>query len=335
MKQSQLRSIPIALTCLVLLGINACAQSNPLPSWNAGPTRDAIVAFVDAVSDPKNANYVEPRERIAVFDNDGTLWSEKPMYFQVLYAIDFVQQHAKDHPEWRDQQPFKAVLDGDMQALMAAGEEGLVKLVMASHAGMTSDEFDASVRQFLATAMHPQKNRKYTDLVYQPMLELLDYLRANEFETWIVSGGGSDFIRTFAEVVYGSPPQQVVGSGIRVEFEMRDDVPVLVRLPEISFIDDKAGKPVGIHRHIGRRPIAAFGNSDGDQQMLQWTASGDGLRLMALVHHTDTEREWSYDKDSHVGRLDVALTQAKADDWVVIDMARDWEFVFPFELIQP
>jgi len=306
----------------------AAAPQDPLPSWQ-GAARDRIVEFVATVTDPGGSGYVPPEERIAVFDNDGTLWSEKPVYFQLFYAIDYVKRHADEHPGWLETQPFKAVLDGDMEALAAGGEEGLVKLVMASHAGMTGDEFDASVQSFLATAKHPEKDRLYTELVYQPMLELLDYLRANGFKTWIVSGGGIDFVRTFSESVYGIPPEQVVGSSIEVEFEMREDGPVLVRKPALNFIDDKAGKPVGIHRHIGRRPIAAFGNSDGDHQMLQWTMAGDGARLAGLVHHTDAEREWAYDRDSHVGRLDAALIQARDDGWLVIDMARDWKVVYP------
>ncbi|MEJ2275831.1 MAG: HAD family hydrolase [Woeseiaceae bacterium] len=306
----------------------AAAPPEPLPSWR-GDARDRIMDFVATVTDPRDSGYVPPAERIAVFDNDGTLWSEKPVYFQLLYAIDYVKRHADQHPEWRNAQPFRAVLDGDMEALAAGGEEGLVKLVMASHAGMTSDAFDASVRSFLSTAKHPQKDRLFTELVYQPMLELLDYLRANGFKTWIVSGGGIDFLRTFSESVYGIPPEQVVGSSIEIEFEMRASGPVLLRKPAMNFIDDKAGKPVGIHRHIGRRPIAAFGNSDGDLQMLQWTMAGDGPRLAALVHHTDAEREWAYDKDSHVGGLDAALAQARSDGWLVIDMESDWTIVYP------
>lgn len=299
-----------------------------LPSWR-GTTRDRIVDFVATVTEPGGAGYVPPEERIAVFDNDGTLWSEQPLYFQLLYAIDYVKQHADDHPEWRTTQPFKAAIEGDTQAMAATGEEGLVKLVMASHAGMTSDEFDASVRSFLSSARHPEKNQLYTALVYQPMLELLDYLRANDFSTWIVSGGGIDFLRSFAESVYGVPPEQVVGSSVEIEFEMRDTGPVLVRQPSLNFVNDQVGKPVGIHRHIGRRPVAAFGNSDGDLQMLQWTVAGDGPRLAALVHHTDAEREWAYDEDSQIGRLDAALEQARSDGWLIIDMESDWTTVYP------
>lgn len=303
----------------------------PLPSWKDGPARERILAFVRAVTDPQSTDFVPPAERIAVFDNDGTLWSEKPLYFQLLYAIAFVKQHAAKHPEWRAQQPFKAVLENDMQALAAAGEQGVVELVMASHAGMTTEEFRTSAAAFLKTAKHPEKDRLYTDLVFQPMLELLQYLRDNGFQTWIVSGGGIDFVRLFAEPVYGIPPEQVVGSSIGMAFEMRDGGPVLVRQPKIAFIDDKGGKPVGIETHIGRRPIAAFGNSDGDLEMLQWTAGRQGRTLQLLVHHTDAQREWAYDRDSPVGKLDVALDQAKRNDWIVVDMARDWKVVYPFE----
>ena len=307
------------------------AAADPLPSWNDTAARQRIVAFVQAVTTPGSADFVPPAERIAVFDNDGTLWSEKPVYFQLLYAMAWVKAHAAEHPEWRQRQPFKAVLEGDQKALAASGEQGIVELVMASHAGMTTAQFDQSVREFLATAKHPDRQRLFTEMVFQPMLELLAYLRANGFATWIVSGGGADFVRVFSEPTYGIPPEQVVGSRIAMAFEMRPDGPVIVRQPKIEFIDDKAGKPVGIQQQIGRRPIAAFGNSDGDLQMLQWTAAGDGARLMLLVHHTDAEREWAYDRDSSVGKLDVALDQAKKDGWVVVDMKQDWKVVFPFE----
>jgi phosphoserine phosphatase len=316
---------------LALLACAGIANAQPLASWADTPTKARLVDFVESVTDASRSTYVPPAERIAVFDNDGTLWSEKPVYFQLLYAIDFVKKHADAHPEWRDQAAVKAALEGDREALAASGEQGLMELVMASHAGMTSAEFDASVRDFLSTATHPEKKRRYPELVYQPMLEVLEYLRANDFETWIVSGGGIDFLRTFAEEVYGIPPQQVVGSSIEITYEMRSGGPVLVRQPKIDFIDDKAGKPVGIARHIGRRPIAAFGNSDGDLQMLQWTAAGDGPRLMFLVHHTDDEREWAYDRDSHVGRLEAALDEANTKGWVVADMKDDWRVVYPFE----
>ena len=268
-------------------------------------------------------------ERIATFDNDGCLWSEKPFYFQLAFAIDRVKALAKDHPEWKTEQPFKAVLEGDLETVAKSGMEGLLQLVMVSHAGMTTDEFSDIARNWLDAARHPRFNRRYDELVFQPMLELLAYLRANEFKTFITSGGGIEFLRVFAEEVYGVPPEQVIGSSIKTKFEMRDGKPVIVRLPEIDFVDDKAGKPVGINSHIGRRPIASFGNSDGDLQMLQWTAGGEGARFCLLVHHTDAQREWAYDRDSHVGRLDKALIEAKKRGWTVVDMKQDWKTIYP------
>jgi hypothetical protein len=290
--------------------------------------------FVKEVTDPTGSNFVPVAERIAVFDNDGTLWSEQPMYAQLFFAIDRVKAIAPQHPEWRDTQPFKAVLENDKEALLAAGEKGLLEVVMASHAGMTTEEFEKIVNDWLATAKHPRFNRPFTDLVYQPMLELLSYLRANGFKTYIVSGGGIEFMRPWTEEVYGIPPEQVIGSSIKTKFELRDGTPVLVRLPEINFIDDKAGKPVGIHQHIGRRPIAAFGNSDGDLQMLQWTAAGEGARLMVLVRHTDAEREYAYDRQSPIGHLDKALDEAQKRGWTVVDMKHDFRWMFPFETSQ-
>jgi phosphoserine phosphatase len=283
------------------------------------------------VTDKGGPDYVPPAERIAVFDNDGTLWSEKPLYFQLLFAIDRIKALAPQHPEWKTQQPFKAVLENDIKALAASGEKGLIQLVMASHAGMTTDEFEQIVTDWMATAKHPRFKRPYTELVYQPMLELLQYLRDNGFKTFIVSGGGIEFMRPFTEKVYGIPPEQVIGSSIKTKFEMQDGKPVLVRLPEIFFIDDKAGKPVGIQKFIGRRPIAAFGNSDGDLQMLQWTTAGKGKRFALIVHHTDSEREYAYDKESHVGRLDKALDEAKANEWIVVSMKKDWKVIYPFQ----
>jgi phosphoglycolate phosphatase-like HAD superfamily hydrolase len=286
------------------------------------------------VTTPDNADFVAPDERIAVFDNDGTLWSEKPAYFQLLFAIDRIRQLAPQHPEWKTTQPFKAVLDNDMDALADSGEKGLLQLVMASHAGMTTTEFEQIVGDWLMTARHPRFKRPYTELVYQPMLELLNYLRANGFKTFIVSGGGIEFMRPWTQAVYGIPPEQVIGSSIKVQFESRNGEPVLVRLPEIDFIDDKAGKPVGIHKFIGRRPIAAFGNSDGDLQMLQWTTAGEGARFGLIVHHTDAQREWAYDRDTHVGKLDKALGEAAAQGWTVVDMKNDWRVIYPFQLKQ-
>jgi hypothetical protein len=317
--------------CLYLSVPVATAAADPLPSWTDGASRQAIVDFVRQVTTPDSADFVAPDERIAVFDNDGTLWSEKPAYFQLLFAIDRIKQLAPQHPEWKTTQPFKAVLDNDMDALADSGEKGLLQLVMASHAGMTTTEFEQIVGNWLMTARHPRFNRPYTELVYQPMLELLNYLRANGFKTFIVSGGGIEFMRPWTQAVYGIPPEQVIGSSIKVKFELRDGEPVLVRLPEIDFIDDKAGKPVGIHKFIGRQPVAAFGNSDGDLQMLQWTAAGEGRSFMMVVHHTDAEREYAYDRTSHIGKLDKALDEANRRGWTVVDMKRDWKVIYPFE----
>ena len=323
------------LSILLFLGVfvnTAQADIDPLPSWNEGPAKQNILAFVAAVTDKSSPDFVPSTERIATFDNDGTLWTERPVYFQLLFAIDRVKALASEHPEWKTTQPFKAVLENDMDALADSGEKGLLQLVMATHAGNTTDEFSQIVTEWLVTAKHPRFKRPYNELVFQPMLELLEYLRANEFKTFIVSGGGIEFMRPWVEAVYGIPPEQVVGSSIKTKFKMRDGKPVLVRLPEINFIDDKEGKPVGINQHIGRRPIAAFGNSDGDLQMLQWTAAGDGRRLMLLVHHTDEQREYAYDRDSHIGKLDKALDEAKEDGWTVVDMKNDWKVIYPFEL---
>lgn len=312
--------------------VSASGAADPLPSWKNGPGKQAILQFVQEVTDKSSPDYVPPADRIATFDNDGTLWSERPVYFQLLFVIDRVKTLAPKHPEWKTKQPFKAVLDNDMKALAASGEKGLIELVMATHSGMTIAEFESIVKEWIKTARHPRFNRPYTDLVFQPMLELLAYLRANGFKTYIISGGGIEFMRPWTERVYKIPPEQVVGSSIKTKFEMRNGRPVLVRLPEINFIDDKDGKPVGINQHIGRRPIAAFGNSDGDLQMLQWTAAGDGKRFMLLVHHTDNEREWAYDRKSHVGRLDKALDEAQRRGWTVVDMKKEWKVIYPFEL---
>jgi hypothetical protein len=314
---------------LLLVTLSGAAFAEVLSSWNTGATRDAIVAFVERTTKQGGADYVPPGERIAVFDNDGTLWAEQPAYFQLLFAIDRVRELAPQHPEWKEMQPFKAVLENDMKALAAAGEHGLLELVMASHAGMTTEEFEQIVSDWLAEARHPKTGLPYTAMVYQPMLELLDYLRGNGFKTFIVSGGGIEFMRPWVEQVYGIPPEQVVGSSIKVKFEMREGVPALIRLPEIDFIDDKAGKPVGIHKFIGHRPIFAGGNSDGDLQMLQWTTAGDGPRFGMIVRHTDAAREWVYDRDSHIGKLDKALDLAPQSGWLIVDMQKDWAQVFP------
>jgi phosphoserine phosphatase len=305
------------------------ADQDPLPSWNEGATKKAIMDFVTAVTTSGSPDYVRPEDRIATFDNDGTLWTEQPMYTQLAFALDRVKAMAPQHPEWKDKQPFKAVLEGDLKSLAEAGEHGLLELVMATHAGMTTDEFAKIVTDWLATAKHPKFKKPYTDLIYQPMLELLAYFRANGFKTYIVSGGGIEFMRPWSKAIYGIPPEQVIGSSIKTEFEMRDGRPTLFRLPEINFIDDKAGKPVGIHQYIGRRPIAAFGNSDGDLQMLQWTTLGDGRRFGLIVHHTDAEREYAYDRKSTFGKLDKALDAASINHWTVVDIKRDWKVIFP------
>ncbi|WP_050578760.1 HAD family hydrolase [Rhizobium leguminosarum] len=319
----------IALGVALVHATSAFAQSDPLPSWNDTASKVAIVSFVEKVTGQGSPDFVPETERIAVFDNDGTLWVEHPMYVQLAFALDRVKTLAPQHPEWKETQPFKAVLDGDMKTLAASGEKGLVELIMTTHAGMTSSDFQKIVTDWLASARDPKFKRPYTELVYQPMVELLAYLRANGFKTFIVSGGGIEFMRPWAEKVYGVPPEQVIGSSIKTEFRMQDDTPTLYRLPEVNFIDDKAGKPVGINQHIGRRPIAAFGNSDGDLQMLQWTTMAGGpARLGVLIHHTDAEREYAYDRDTEFGRLDKALDAAAITGWTVVDMKADWKQVF-------
>ncbi len=320
-----------ALALLLLVGNIAYAResSGPLPSWQDGASKSAITGFVQRVTTSGGVDFVPPAERIAVFDNDGTLWSEKPLYFQALFIFDRIKALAPDHPEWAQQEPFASVLKGDIQAALAGGEKALLEMMAATHAGMTSDEFTQIVEDWTNTARHPQTGRPHTEMIYQPMLELLQYLRANGFKTYIVSGGGVEFMRPWVERVYGIPPEQVVGSRVKTRFEMRDGEPVIVRLPELDFLDDKAGKPIGIHQAIGRRPLMAFGNSDGDLQMLQWTVAGDGPSLAALVHHTDAKRESAYDRESHVGRLDAALDEAKRRQWVVIDMQKEWQVVYP------
>jgi len=317
-----------------ILGLGAAAWTahaadDPLPSWNDGAARQEIIAFVDAVTAEGGADYVAPDERIAVFDNDGTLWVEHPVYTQLTFALDRIKTLAPEHPEWREQQPFKAVLDNDMEALKASGMKGVLELVMASHAGMTTDEFATIAADWIATAEHPRFERPYTELVYQPMLELLGYLRESGFKTYIVSGGGVEFMRPWTEKVYGIPPEQVVGSTIVTEFAMEDGKPVLMRQPKMDFVDDKEGKPVGINKFIGRRPIFAAGNSDGDLQMLQWTTGSDGRRLGIIVHHDDAEREYAYDRDTHVGHLDKALDLAPDAGWAVVSMTDDWRTIFP------
>jgi phosphoglycolate phosphatase-like HAD superfamily hydrolase len=315
---------------LLLLGTTAIA-ADPLASWNDTAPKKAIIAFVEQVIKEGSPDFVPVSERIATFDNDGTLWAEQPMYFQGLFAIDRVRQLAPQHPEWKTKEPFASILMGDLKTAFAGGERAMVEIVMATHAGMSTVEFEKIVQDWLATAKHPKTHKPYTEMVYQPMLELLAYLRANGFKTFIVSGGGVEFMRPWTEKVYGIPPEQVVGSSIKTKFELREGKPVLMRLAQLNFIDDKVGKPIGINEHIGRRPIAAFGNSDGDLQMLQWTTAGTGARLALIVHHTDAEREWAYDRKSSVGRLDKALDEAKVKGWTIVDMKNDWKTVFPFE----
>ena len=308
---------------------SAAAVADALPSWNEGDTRQSIIDFVARVTDPESPDFVPVTERIAVFDNDGTLWSEMPFYFQLQFAIDRVKALADQHPEWRDEEAFRAVLDDDREALAKFHLHDVLQVALAAHSGLTTDEFEASVADWLATARHPRWGVAYDELTYQPMLELLDYLRAHDFKTFIVSGGGIDFLRVFAEEAYGIPREQVVGSSVGLEFRMDDGGPALHKLPEINFVDDKEGKPVGIYRYIGRRPIFAAGNSDGDLQMLQYTAPGDRAAFGLIVHHDDDEREVAYDRDSSVGRLDVGLSEAPERGWTVVSMKRDWRKVFP------
>jgi len=327
-QQRRLPALGLALA-LAALAPAAWAQTDPLPSWNDAAPKAAIIDFVARVTEAGGADFVPEPERIAVFDNDGTLWVEQPLYTQLAFALDRVRALAPEHPDWATTEPFRSALAGDVAGVEKAGEKGLAEILAATHAGTSTSEFEGIVSDWIATARHPRFERPYTELVYQPMLELLDYLRDNGFETFIVSGGGIEFMRPWTDATYGVPPQNVVGSSIRTEFELVDGAPVLMRLPEIDFVDDKAGKPVGINAHIGRRPIAAFGNSDGDFEMLQWATMAEGARLGMIVHHTDAEREYAYDRDSAIGRLDKALDAAPAQGWILIDMADDWATIFP------
>jgi hypothetical protein len=326
-----MKNIFVKSLLALLLLVNVAFAADPLPSWNDGATKKSIIGFVEKVTKPGSPDFVPVAERIATFDNDGTLWAEQPMYFQFFFTLDRVKALAPQHPEWKTKEPFASLLKGDLKGAFASGERAGLEIVMATHAGMTTEDFDKIVRDWIATAKHPKTDRLYTEMVYQPMLELLAYLRANNFKTFIVSGGGIEFMRPWTEKIYGIPPEQVIGSSIKTKFELRDGKPVLVRLPEVDFIDDNVGKPVGIQQHIGRRPIAAFGNSDGDLQMLQWTTTGRGTRLGLLVHHTDAEREWAYDRKSSVGQLDKALDEARAKNWTVVNMKKDWKKVFAWE----
>ena len=307
----------------------ATAQPGPLPSWNDGAAKTAITDFVSRTATEGGPDFVAPAERIAVFDNDGTLWSEQPVYFQLAFAIDRVKAMAPEHPEWTDKEPFKSLLAGDIETVLATGQKGLGEILAVTHAGMTTNEFAETVKKWMATARHPKFDRPYNELIYQPMVELLDYLRANGFKTSIVSGGGIEFMRPWVEQAYGIPPEQVVGSSGVVTYELNGDKPVLKKEAKIEFVDDGPGKPVGINRFIGRRPVFAAGNSDGDLQMLQWTTLNDGPRFGLIVHHTDAEREFAYDRQSHMGKLDKALDEAPACGLTVVDMKSDWKTVYP------
>lgn len=329
------RALFLALVAFVFGSFSLLAQeraADPLASWNDGGAKSAIIDFVARVTKDGSADFVPPAQRIAVFDNDGTLWAEQPYYFQLAFAIDRIKALAPQHPEWATTEPFKSIIAGDIKKALAIGEEGVAQMVAATHAGITTEKFGEVVDEWLASARHPTSQRPYTEMVYQPMLELLAYLRDNGFKTFIVSGGGIEFMRRFAEDVYKIPPEQVVGSSGVVTFELRDDgKPELIKQAKIEFVDDGPGKPVGINRFIGRRPIFAFGNSDGDLQMLQYTAAGDGARFAGIIHHTDADREWAYDRASHIGKLDKALDEASAKGWTVVDMKADWSIVFSEE----
>jgi len=318
----------LALTLALVATLPSSAQA-PLPSWQDSAPKQAITAFVAKVTTKDSPDFVPPAQRIAVFDNDGTLWGEQPMYFQAFFAFDRVKALAPQHPEWKDKEPFASVLKGDLKTALAGGEHALLELVLASHANTTTDEFEQAVSSWITSARHPQSGRPFTEMVYQPMLELLAFLRHHQFKTFIVSGGGIEFVRPWAERVYGIPPEQVIGSSIRTRYELRDGKPSLLRLPEINFIDDKAGKPVAINQHIGRRPLMAFGNSDGDFEMLSWTTSGPGPRFGLIVHHDDPTREFAYDRTSSIGRLDKALDAAPANHWSVVSMKNDWLSIHP------
>jgi phosphoglycolate phosphatase-like HAD superfamily hydrolase len=322
----------LALLAITFVGLTTTFAQDPLPSWNDGPTKKSITEFVAKVTKEGSPDFVPVAERIATFDNDGTLWCEQPIYFQLMFAFDRVKALAPEHPEWKDKEPFASLLKGDVKAALAGGEHAMLEIIIVTHAGITTAEFEKIVADWIATAKHPKFKRPYTECVYQPMVELLAYLRANGFKTFIVSGGGIEFMRPWTERVYGIPPEQVVGSSIKTKYEWRDGKPVLMRLPEMNFIDDKTGKPVGINSHIGRRPIAAFGNSDGDQQMLEWTQAGGGARLMMLVHHDDAVREFAYGAESKIGTFsDALMAEAKKNSWTVISMEDDWKTIFAFE----
>ncbi len=329
---------------LILFALVACENStetvdtstsevvDPLPSWNDATSKEAIIAYVTDVTTTGSDNFIPIADRISTFDNDGNLWSEQPIYFQLYFVLDRIKEMAKDHPEWKDQQPFKAVLENDMETIKKSGMKGIGQLLMASHAGNTTEEFDAIVKDWVTTAKHPTKNVGYDELVYQPMLELLAYLRAKDFKTYIVSGGGVDFMRAFVSPVYGIPSEQIIGSRITTEFDYNDGNPRIIRTAGVDFNDDKDGKPLNIQKIIGKKPVFSSGNSDGDLQMMQWTASNNYESFMLYLHHTDAEREWAYDRESHIGKLDKGLDQALKDGWTVIDMKNDWKVIYPYEM---
>jgi len=324
----KLRTLALSTVLFVFTFALPALAADPLPSWNDGPAKQSIINFVEKVTKPGSSDFVPVPERIATFDNDGTLWCEKPLPVQLFFVLDRVKALAPQHPEWQTKEPFASILKGDPKGLMAGGERGLMEVIMATHAGNTTEEFEQIVKDWIATAKHPKTGKLYTEMVYQPMLEVLAYLRANGFKTFIVSGGGIEFMRPWTEKVYGIPPEQVIGSSVKTKFELRDGKPVLVRLPEANFNDDKGGKPVGINQHIGRRPVMAFGNSDGDLQMLQWTAAGPGARFCLYVHHDDAGREYVYDRKDALARLNQGLDEAAAKGWTVVSMKDDWKQVF-------
>lgn len=335
MRRSPIRhAARAAILCVLLLacGHVALGQPDPLPSWNQGPARQAVLDFVEAATTEASRQYVPPAQRIATFDQDGTLWVEQPLYTQVVFAIDRVKELAPKHPEWKTQPPFETLLSGGPSALAEFSIQDFERIIAETHSGITIDEFHAVVRRWLATARHPRFKRPYTELVYQPMLEVMKLLRDRGFKTYIVTGGGQEFVRVYAEQVYGVPPEQVIGSAAGTHYEYADGKPVLVKRPKALLIDDRGGKPEGINLFIGRRPLAAFGNSTGDQQMLEWTQADPGARLMMLVHHDDAAREYDYGADSKVGTFSAALmTEAKNRQWTVISMKDDWKRIFPFE----
>jgi phosphoserine phosphatase len=338
MKKRIRSSIVLLVVCTILATSFTILQNeeiqkakDPLPSWNEGLVKKSITDFVTKTTKKGSTDFIAVADRIACFDNDGTLWSEQPMYFQLAFAIDRIKAMASQHPEWKTTQPFQALLEGDIKTALAGGEKALMQIIMTTHAGMTTDAFEKTVKDWMATAIHPVKKKRYDELIYQPMIELLDYLRANGYKTYIVSGGGVDFMRPWVEKAYGIPPEQVIGSSGKVKYEMVDGKPALVKLPEINFIDDKEGKPVAIHQYIGKRPVFTGGNSDGDYAMLQYTAAGDGLRFGMIIHHTDEVREWKYDRQSSIGHLEKGLDDAAKYNWQIVDMKKEWKKVYAFD----